>query len=63
MSQGTPVPSKRRQKGAGSMVIGNYVIGQEVFPDETKDPKWQTYIRRDEDASSMNNTTYGSHKQ
>jgi len=60
MGTGTPVPSKRRQKGAGSMVIGEWVVGQEVFPDETKDPKWQTYIRRDEDAGS---TTYGDHKQ
>jgi hypothetical protein len=56
----TPVPSKRRQPGPGSMVIGDWVVGQEAFPDETQDPKWQTYIRRDEDAGS---TTYGEHKQ
>lgn len=57
---GTPVPSKRRQKGAGSMVIGDWVVGQEAIPDETQDPKWQTFIRRDESAGS---TTYGEHKQ
>jgi hypothetical protein len=55
-----PVPDTRRKPGPPSRPVGQWVLGEQIFPGNGKDQRWRGYIQRD---MSTVSTTYGESRK
>jgi hypothetical protein len=60
MGEGTPVPEKRRQFGPTARAVGEWVLGESIFPTVSQDPRWQGYVLS---GDTISTATYAESKR
>jgi len=55
MGEQATVPSKQRQTGPDARPVGEWVLGETVFPSAAQDRRWQGYVQQDKSGLSMSN--------